>query len=243
MEKLHRTSSEIPNRPLILGQLLGPGDFILHTVEGGLAPLAYGYDGIPDGLTVNPTTQEVSGAPSQVGVFTIVQTVTDATGEKLVSRTVVHVMEGEGSVEEERQQQQGASPEATQDPLLAAPQFDNAYDAAADVVARAGLVFTDAKTELEDAKKELAAHELETVAEHDRRRAELEAWRKERGQQEEELGQRIDQARETVKAKRADRLAQARILRSLLGTFIDEEEAALAAEQADRAEDEQEAQD
>ena len=238
--ELHRASSNIPDRPLVLGLPLAPGDFDMPTVEGGRAPLAYGYTGVPPGLTISPVTQAVAGVPAQIGVFTITQTVTDADGQQFESNVVIHVLEGEGQVEQE--QQQDADPEPTAE-LTEEPKFDNAYDAAADVVARAGLAFAEAKAGLEDAKTDLAAYELETVAEYDRRAAELQAWRKGRGQREEELGQQIDLARAAVEKTKADRLTQARILRSLLDTFIAEEEAALGAEKTDRAEDEQEAQD
>ena len=233
MAVLHRATSNIPNRPLVKGQPLQVGDFDLPIVEGGQAPLAYGYEGLPQGLTVNPATQAVLGVPTQTGPFTIVQTVTDANGEQLVSKVIIHVVDEDGSTAGDPDPIPEEAPEGT---VLAeqlqqqAPQFDNAFDAAADVVVRAGLSLQQAKQDLETARTDLAAHDLETAAELKRRLAELEAWKDDQRRQAEELGQKIDQNREAVRTAKADRLSNARTLRALLDTLIEEGEAEAAAE-------------
>ena len=48
---------------------------------GGVSPITYGVAGLPQGLSVNPSTGLIGGIPTQSGVFPVALTVTDANGD------------------------------------------------------------------------------------------------------------------------------------------------------------------
>ena len=66
------TTTRLPNA--IVGQ---PYSFVLHAT-GGIAPYTWTATGLPDGLSLDPTTGALTGTPTDAGQATITVTVTDS---------------------------------------------------------------------------------------------------------------------------------------------------------------------
>ncbi|WP_167343658.1 gliding motility-associated C-terminal domain-containing protein [Pedobacter borealis] len=58
---------------------------------GGTGPYTYSATGVPPGLTFNPTTREITGTPTQPGIYTIPVTVVDANGNTITSNYTVKI--------------------------------------------------------------------------------------------------------------------------------------------------------
>jgi hypothetical protein len=56
--------------------------------SGGLQPYTWSATGLPEGLSIDPATGAITGAPTAGGPFTVVITLTDSTGQS-ASRTIV----------------------------------------------------------------------------------------------------------------------------------------------------------
>ena len=64
-----------------------------HTASGGTAPYSWSASGLPAGLSIDPSTGSISGAPTAAGTYSVIVTVTDSssptrTGRALYSWTV-----------------------------------------------------------------------------------------------------------------------------------------------------------
>lgn len=51
-----------------------------HTIAASGSPVSFGATGLPPGVTLNPATGEITGAPAQAGTFAIALSATDAAG-------------------------------------------------------------------------------------------------------------------------------------------------------------------
>jgi gliding motility-associated-like protein len=63
----------------------------IPAATGGTGPYTYSATGVPPGLTFNPTTREISGTPTQPGIYTIPVTVVDANGNTLTSNYTIKI--------------------------------------------------------------------------------------------------------------------------------------------------------
>ncbi|QIL38957.1 T9SS type B sorting domain-containing protein [Pedobacter sp. HDW13] len=63
----------------------------IPAATGGTGPYTYSATGVPPGLTFNPATREISGTPTQPGIYTIPVTVVDANGNTLTSSYTVKI--------------------------------------------------------------------------------------------------------------------------------------------------------
>jgi gliding motility-associated-like protein len=63
----------------------------IPVATGGTGPYTYTATGIPPGLTFNPTTREITGTPTQPGIYTIPVTVVDANGNTITSNYTVKI--------------------------------------------------------------------------------------------------------------------------------------------------------
>jgi gliding motility-associated-like protein len=63
----------------------------IPAATGGTGPYTYTATGVPPGLTFNPTTREITGTPTQPGIYTIPVTVVDANGNTITSNYTVKI--------------------------------------------------------------------------------------------------------------------------------------------------------
>ncbi|WP_431293912.1 beta strand repeat-containing protein [Pedobacter sp. P26] len=63
----------------------------IPVATGGTGPYTYTATGVPPGLTFNPTTREITGTPTQPGIYTIPVTVVDANGNTITSNYTVKI--------------------------------------------------------------------------------------------------------------------------------------------------------
>jgi gliding motility-associated-like protein len=63
----------------------------IPAATGGSGPYTYTATGVPPGLTFNPTTREITGTPTQPGIYTIPVTVVDANGNTITSNYTVKI--------------------------------------------------------------------------------------------------------------------------------------------------------
>ncbi|RZA00632.1 MAG: hypothetical protein EOP47_13455, partial [Sphingobacteriaceae bacterium] len=63
----------------------------LPAVTGGTAPYSYVATNLPPGLSFNPATREISGTPTQGGVYTVAVTATDAGGNVVTTDYTITV--------------------------------------------------------------------------------------------------------------------------------------------------------
>ncbi|MBE5322362.1 putative Ig domain-containing protein, partial [Pedobacter sp. MR2016-19] len=63
----------------------------IPAATGGTGPYTYTATGIPPGLSFNPATREITGTPTQPGIYTIPVTVVDANGNTIISNYTVKI--------------------------------------------------------------------------------------------------------------------------------------------------------
>lgn len=63
----------------------------IPAATGGTGPYTYTATGVPPGLTFNPTTREITGTPTQPGIYSIPVTVVDANGNTLIANYTIKV--------------------------------------------------------------------------------------------------------------------------------------------------------
>jgi large repetitive protein len=63
----------------------------IPAATGGTGPYTYTATGVPPGLTFNPATREITGTPTQPGIYTIPVTVVDANGNTLISNYTLKI--------------------------------------------------------------------------------------------------------------------------------------------------------
>jgi gliding motility-associated-like protein len=63
----------------------------IPAATGGTGSYTYTATGVPPGLTFNPTTREITGTPTQPGIYTIPVTVVDANGNTITSNYTVKI--------------------------------------------------------------------------------------------------------------------------------------------------------
>ncbi|WP_435102361.1 putative Ig domain-containing protein [Halarchaeum sp. P4] len=61
---------------------------------GGLTPRTWNATGLPDGLSIDPTTGRISGTPTTSGTYTVSITTTDATGARATTQFTLTVTTG-----------------------------------------------------------------------------------------------------------------------------------------------------
>ncbi len=68
----------LPTATLATAQVGTPFSVTTPAASGGTTPITYSATGLPDGLSFNPATRQITGTPTSAGTFTVTVTAADA---------------------------------------------------------------------------------------------------------------------------------------------------------------------